>query len=75
MSKVREHDARLSLYGAPYNVAYDEDEEGADEEIDLCEFARSKRMDSMREHSLLMPSQRGIRKAYGEAYACGYADE
>ena len=72
---VRERDAHLVAYGAPCNVAHDEDEESEDEEGDLREFARHKRMDSMREHSLLMPSQRGYTEAWKEARSYGFASE
>ena len=72
---VRERDAHLVAYGAPCNVAHDENEESEDEESDLREFARHKRMDGMREHSLLMPSQRGYAEAWKEARSYGFASE
>ncbi len=58
MERVREHDARMSAYGSDSNVHDDESDEESDEESELREHALAKRMDSMREHSLLMPSQR-----------------
>lgn len=76
MTNVREHDARLTLRGSHVNVAHDDeaDDEG-DDEGDLREFARHKRMDSMRDHSLILPSQRGFSEAWREAYSCGFAND
>lgn len=61
MSRVREHDARLSAYGSECNVHEDESEEETDEESELREHALDKRMDGMREHSFRLPSQRSRR--------------
>jgi hypothetical protein len=76
MTSVRQYDAQLMAYGSSVNVSDDagEDEE-EDEENDLREFARVKRMDSMRDHSLIMPSQRGYAAAYAEARSYGYAHD
>lgn len=76
MSKVREHDARLMAQGSSCNVTNDagEDEE-QDEESELRDYAYAKRTDSMREHSFRLPSQRGMREAYSEAYSYGYAND
>lgn len=75
MVNVREHDARLTLRGSPCNVAHDEVDEEGDEESDLREFARGKRMDGMRDHSLILPSQRGYAEAWSEARSYGYAND
>jgi len=62
MSRVREHDARLSAYGSDCNVSdEDQDDEEQDEENTLREHAYAKRTDSMREHSFRLPSQRSRR--------------
>ena len=61
MNKVRMHDARLSLYGSDVNVSEDESDEDEDEESELREHALDKRMDTMREHSFRLPSQRSRR--------------
>lgn len=61
MSRVREHDARLSAYGSECNVHDDESDEESDEESDLREHAYAKRTDSMREHSFRLPSMRSRR--------------
>lgn len=58
MTRVREHDAHLSAFGSDSNVTVEDEDEEQDEESELREHALDKRMDSMREHSLLMPSQR-----------------
>lgn len=61
MSRVREHDALLSLYGSNVNVSDEEADEDEDEESELREHAYAKRMDVMREHSFRLPSQRSRR--------------
>lgn len=61
MSRVREHDARLSAYGSECNVQEDESDEESDEESELREHAYAKRTDSMREHSFRLPSMRSRR--------------
>lgn len=61
MSRVREHDARLSAYGSDVNVCDEETDEESDEESELREHAYAKRTDSMREHSFRLPSQRSRR--------------
>lgn len=76
IASVREHDARLTLRGSPVNVASDADEnEEHDDDDSLREFARHKRMDGMRDHSLILPSQRGFSEAWREAYSCGFAND
>lgn len=76
MSKVREHDAILSLRGSSVNVSSDDsDDDETDDESALREQVAFKRRDSMREHSLLMPSQRGFREAWSEAASYGYAND
>lgn len=77
MSRVREHDAAMMAHGSSCNVAHDADEDDDDEsdEGDLRAFALHKRRDALREHSLVMPSQRGFREAYSEAVSYGYASE
>jgi hypothetical protein len=76
MAKVRQQDGILSLHGSPCNVSDDasEDEDTSDES-ELEAFAVHKRRDSMREHSLLMPSQRGYAAAWQTARDYGYASE
>lgn len=61
MSRVREHDARLSAYGSDVNVCDEETDEDEDEENELREHALTKRMDVLREHSFRLPSQRSRR--------------
>lgn len=76
MSKVRQRDGILSLHGSPVNVSDDAaDDDDTSEEGELAAFALHKRRDSMREHSLLMPSQRGYAAAWSEARDYGYASE
>ena len=76
MTNVREHDARLTLRGSHVNVVSDADEsEEHDDDDDLREFARHKRMDGMRDHSLILPSQRGYAEAWSEARSYGYAND
>ncbi len=75
MAAVRDNDARLMAHGAPCNVASEEEDEEEDEESALREQVAFKRRDSMREHSLLMPSQRGFREAWSEAASYGYAND
>ncbi len=60
MSRVREHDARLSAYGSSVNVHDEgaEDEDSDDEESALRDAAYAKRSDGLREHSFRLPSQR-----------------
>ena len=76
MAMVRQQDGILSLHGSPCNVSDDasEDEDTSDES-ELEAFAVHKRRDSMREHSLLMPSQRGYAAAWQTARDYGYASE
>lgn len=76
MRAVREHDAHLMAHGSACNVAHgDEEEEEESEESELREIVAFKRRDSMREHSLLMPSQRGFREAWSEAASYGYSND
>lgn len=76
MAKVRQRDGILSLRGSPVNVSSDaEDDDETSDESDLYAFAVAKRSDAMREHSLLMPSQRGYAAAWSEARSYGYASE
>jgi hypothetical protein len=75
MARVREHDARLSLHGSPCNVASDEESDEESDDETLRAFALDKRRDSMREHSLLMPSQRGYAEAWQEARSYGYSND
>jgi len=75
MSRVREHDARLMLNGSNVNVRDDVDDENDAEESELYEFAVYKRRDSLRDNSLILPSARGFREAYGEALSYGYAND
>jgi hypothetical protein len=76
MGKVRQRDGILSLRGSPCNVSDDaeeSDEESGDET--LRAFALDKRRDAMREHSLLMPSQRGYAAAWQEARDYGFIND
>lgn len=75
MVNVRENDARLTLRGSPVNVAHDEESEDESEDDTLRGFAYEKRRDSMRDHSLILPSQRGYAEAYSEARSYGYAND
>lgn len=76
IAKVRENDARLTLRGSPCNVASEEEsEEEESEEESLRAFAYDKRRDSLRENSLVLPSQRGYAEAWSEAYSCGFAND
>lgn len=61
MSRVREHDARLSAYGSDVNVSDEETDENEDEDGELRQHALDKRMDVLREHSFRLPSQRSRR--------------
>lgn len=61
MSRVREHDARLSAFGSDSNVTVEDEDEEQDEEQDLRDHAYAKRTDSMREYSFRLPSQRSRR--------------
>lgn len=74
MTKVRQNDGTLALCGSSVNVGDDADEEDdTSDENELEAFAFHKRRDAMREHSLLMPSQRGYAAAWQEARDYGYA--
>ena len=75
ISRVRENDARLMLHGSNVNVREDADEESDDDESELYNFAVNKRRDSLRDNSLVLPSARGFREAYGEALSYGYAND
>ena len=75
MTDVRNHDACLSLRGSPVNVAHDEESEDESEDDTLRGFAYEKRRDSMRDHSLILPSQRGYAEAWSEARSYGYAND
>lgn len=74
MMRVREHDAILMLNGSSVNVRNDDDDE-SDDESELYEFAVHKRRDSLRDNSLILPSARGFREAYGEALSYGFQGE
>jgi len=74
-SKVRHQDGILSLRGSPCNVASDEESDEESEDETLRAFALDKRRDAMREHSLLMPSQRGYAAAWQEARSYGYSND
>lgn len=75
LDKVRNHDARLTLRGSPVNVAHDDESEDESEDDALRGFAYEKRRDSMRDHSLILPSQRGYAEAWSEARSYGYAND
>lgn len=76
MAKVRQRDNILSLHGSPVNISDDaSDDDDTSEESELYAFAVTKRRDAMREHSLLMPSQRGYAAAWQEARDYGFASE
>lgn len=76
MSKVRQRDGILSLHGSPVNVSSDDaTDDETSEESELEAFAVHKRRDAMREHSLLMPSQRGYAEAWQTAREYGFASE
>jgi hypothetical protein len=75
MARVRQRDGWLAFHGSPCNVASDATDEETDEESELEAFAAHKRRDAMREHSLLMPSQRGYAAAWQEAREYGFASE
>ncbi len=57
MSRVREHDARMSAYGSDCNVHEDESEEDdLSEDMELRDYAADKRRDSKREFVSRLPS-------------------
>lgn len=65
MSRVREHDARLSLHGSACNVSdspmeEDESDTMTDDDV-LRDHAYAIRAESMKEHSFRLPSQRSRR--------------
>lgn len=61
--------------GATRHALDAEEDEEQDEEGETRKHALNERMDSMREHSFLMPSQRGYGAAYAEAKSYGYAND
>lgn len=58
ISQVREHDARLMLHGSVYNVTEDIGDDEESEENELRDYAYAIRSESLKEHSLRLPSQR-----------------
>lgn len=57
MSRVREHDARMSAYGSDCNVHDDESEEDdLSEDMELRDYAADKRKDQRREFVSRLPS-------------------
>jgi hypothetical protein len=71
MQAVREHDARLSLYGGQASTHDDESDDDESEEGELYAATVDKRRDSMREHSFRLPSQSSRRECLAEMRALG----